>query len=244
MAKAAKAACWEPVSCSPQICRSLTCVRVIKCSRCQYYCGPLLSCFIEYSGSIQIICLWTDTIHHLNQCLMLQISSSVESRWSLFCKICSCGRLLSALHHFDWCVYLNPQHLSHGPKEADSCSIIHRLGSPCQGWQQSSCVFWMLVCRSISFRTVVSLGLANRLRWCYMWNMKISSHWERMSMGDKQTERMCHHHGNCLPRTLLSCYLNQCCLLPFQFTRSSMITFQGTKTISELSISSLKLTTN
>ena len=125
---------------------------------------------------------------------MLQISSlcksnlsqkivfSVESRWSPFCKICGCGQSLLVLRHFDWCVYLNPQHLPHEPKEADSCFIIHRLGSPRQGWQQSGCVFWMLVCTNthffslpqISFRVAASLGLVNRLQWCYMWNLKIS----------------------------------------------------------------------
>lgn len=75
------------------------------------------------------------------------------------CKNCSCGYSLSVLHHFDWCVYLNPQHLAHRPKETDSCSIIRRLGSHYQGWQQSGCIFSMRVCMKQTFPLISLSGL-------------------------------------------------------------------------------------
>lgn len=188
---------------------------------CQERCGFSLCYINEYSGSG----LSEDRCHPPSKLMswsqaFLQGQPDSE-KCILFaievkpiCKSRSCGCLLSVLRHFDWCVYLNPRHLPHRPKEDGDYTIIRCLRSHCQGWQQSGCVFWMLACTYTgftSFRVVASLRLANRLGWCYMWNMKSSGHCAKKSMEDKQAERMIHYHENYLPGTLWSCSLNQHC---------------------------------
>lgn len=91
-----------------------------------------------------------------------------------------------------------------------------------------------------SFRAVVSLRLDNRIWWCYMWNMKISGHWDKTSTGAKRAERMSHRHGNNLPRTLLSCSLTSVVFIfSLCTTRTPLIRFQGSDPVSKLPLSSL-----
>lgn len=48
---------------------------------------------------------------------------------------------------------------------------------------------------SFSCRAVAPLRLSPRLWLCYKWTIKCSGHWNKRSMGDKQAERMSHHHA-------------------------------------------------
>lgn len=141
---------------------SFSSIRAVKCFLCLELCGfPLYCYFSEYLGSglsdgrchpsskpVSQCCRSQGFCKgNLNQKNVLSVKIEVKP----VCECINCGWSPSVLHPFDWCVYLNPRHLPHRPKEAGGYSIIRCLWSHCQAWQQSGCVFKCLYAQTLFF---------------------------------------------------------------------------------------------
>lgn len=192
---------WRNIVCrSAQTYLSFASVRAVRCRMCQQH--------------------WPDTVCHLKP--MLQISrlfcehtlnlinvSSVESRWSLF--VGAGGVDTRSLTFWLMCLF--------EPMAPDTrvqrCWWLLRYLSPqltlaavtaVRPFLLNACVYdtpppllLLFPCHCCDVMMVLYVKHEN------LWPLKQDEH------GGQSDEPMSHHHGNHLPRTLLSFYLNQSC---------------------------------